>query len=485
MQVKDLVGLLLIPMAISIGVLIACSSKRARDAAFFALTFGMVFNDRLDINFLSREWYRGTTRGFEFSFVDILAISLVVSSILLPRAGEKRWYWPASLGMMLLYFCYAVFSVFISDPKIFGLFELSKMVRGMIVFLAAALFVRSERELRIFILALGCAVALQGLLAIKHRFVLGLERATGSLDHANSLSIYLCMTGPIFVAALNSNLPKYLRVLSVACIVLASVGIVLAVSRAGVPAFAAVMFGATVFCMSWRISLQKIVTGLAVLVGAGTLFYLSWDSLKSRWDGSSIEKELAGNEFENRGQYFVLAKSILREHSLGVGLNNWSWWVSNRYGPKAGARYHNYATIPPALLEAPEIYDIAANFAPPAHNLGLITAGELGWPGLALFVLLWMRWFQMGFRFLFKRSSEAIHRMGIGFFFAVCGVFLQSLTEWVYRQTAVFLTFNIVLGALASLYYLQHQARRKRCAKRVSDQEIAPVSEPATAFAGG
>ena len=109
MQIKDLVGLLLIPMAISMGVLITCASKRARDVAFFLLTAGMVFNDRLDINFLSREWYRGTTRGFEFSFVDILAISLVVSSILVPRAGEKRWYWPASLGLMILYFCYAVF----------------------------------------------------------------------------------------------------------------------------------------------------------------------------------------------------------------------------------------------------------------------------------------------------------------------------------------------------------------------------------------
>src|SRR5262245_49049419 len=200
----------MIPMAMSIGVCLTCVSERARDAAFFLLTMGMVLNDRLDINFLSREWYRGTTRGFEFSFVDILAISLVISSILIPRAGEKRCYWPASLGLMLLYFCYGIFSVAISEPKIFGLFELSKMVRGMIAFLAAALFVRSERELRIFILALGCAVVLQGLLAIKHRFLLGLERATGSLDHANSLSIYLCMTGPIFVAALNSNLPRYL-----------------------------------------------------------------------------------------------------------------------------------------------------------------------------------------------------------------------------------------------------------------------------------
>jgi hypothetical protein len=109
----------------------------------------------------------------------------------------------------------------------------------------------------------------------------------------------------------------------------------------------------------------------------------------------------------------------------------------------------------------------------------LITAGELGWPGLALFGLLWMRWFQMGLTFFRRRSAEAIHRMGIGLFFALCGVFLQSLTEWVYRQTAVFLTFNVLLGALASLYYLRRQAR-KRGHKEVTLEEQA-IPEPSVA----
>ena len=67
-------------------------------------------------------------------------------------------------------FLYACFSVAISDPKLFGLFELSKMLRGMIVFLAAALFVRSERELRMLVVALACAVCWQGLLGLYQRY---------------------------------------------------------------------------------------------------------------------------------------------------------------------------------------------------------------------------------------------------------------------------------------------------------------------------
>src|SRR5215831_12077616 len=64
--------------------------------------------------------------------------------------------------LMLIFFLYGCFNVAISDPKIFGVFELSKMVRGFTIFLASAFFVRSERELRLFIWALGCVVCYEG-----------------------------------------------------------------------------------------------------------------------------------------------------------------------------------------------------------------------------------------------------------------------------------------------------------------------------------
>src|SRR5712671_1173301 len=118
MENKDLIGLVLVVIGVSGGVLLTCIA--------------------------SREFYRGTTRGFEFSLVDILSISLLASLLLVPR-GRSRGYWPASLGLMLLFFCYACFNVGIADPKLFGLFELSKMLRGLTIFLAVAFYVRGER----------------------------------------------------------------------------------------------------------------------------------------------------------------------------------------------------------------------------------------------------------------------------------------------------------------------------------------------------
>ena len=170
----------------------------------------------IDINFASHDWYRGTTRGFEVSLVDVISLSLLASSLIRPRAGEKRWFWPASLGLMLIWFLFASFCVGVADPQIFGLFELSKMLRGLVIFLAAAAYLRTERELRLFILALGTVVCYEGLAAVAERYVYGVHRVYGTVDDSNSLSMYLCTTAPVFVAVITSKLPGYLKLVGAA-----------------------------------------------------------------------------------------------------------------------------------------------------------------------------------------------------------------------------------------------------------------------------
>src|SRR5258706_14173350 len=390
METKDLIGLILIPLAIVGATVVLSAFPKLRPAAFFFMVAAFVISDRLDINFVSRQWYRGTTRGIEFSFVDILALGLVLSWLIAPRPGQKRFFWPASLGLMLAYLAYECFSVAISDPKLFGIFEVSKTIRAIIVFLAGALYIRSEKELRIMVLALGCAVALESVLAVKHKLILHVDRATGTFDHANSLSMYLCMVGPDLVAAINSSFPRYVRVFSTVCIGLAAIGIVMTLSRAGLPIFGMVMLGATLVCMNWTMSFKKIIGALAITLGFTVLLALSWESIKDRWIDSSLKEEMDETQFENRGQYIGLAKVILHDNLFGLGLNNWSYHVSKTYGEKVGSPYEDYDDIPPSVLYSEQIYDWAAKYAPPAHNLALITVGELGLPGLIIFALLWI-----------------------------------------------------------------------------------------------
>jgi O-antigen ligase/polysaccharide polymerase Wzy-like membrane protein len=457
-EIKDVIAFILLAIAAFGGIIVTCLSIRAREAAFFLMIAATVVSDRLDINFLSHFWYRGATRGIEISFVDILALSLLVSSFLFPRRGDARWRWPAGLGLMLLFFLYASASVLGSDPKIFGLFELSKMARGLIFFLAAAAFVRSDRELAILVLALSCAVCLEGVMSIRQRWLLKLDRVAGSLDHANSLSMYLCLTGSIFVAAIHSTLPRFVRRFAGVALAFAALSIVLTLSRAGIPIFALVTLGTAAMCASLRFTFKRLALAVVIAAGIAGLTAKFWGDIEERYTEATLSDEyLNQNLVESRGYYLRVARVIIEDRFFGVGLNNWSYWVSKRYGAELNTPYSNYDDIPPGLANTD---DNNMNFAAPAHNLTALTVGELGVPGALLFLLLWLRWFQLGFPFLWKRNPAPARQIAVGIFFAVLGVFLQSITEWTFRQTPIYLTFHAFLGVLARLHAARRQTKR-------------------------
>lgn len=460
MATKDIIGFALLLLAIPTSVIVCCFTQRLRDAAFFLMLALAPLAQRLDMNFLSQYWYRGTTRGFEFSVMDVLAIGVLAGSVLFPRPGDKRWFWPAGLGLMILFFVYACGNVAGADPKIYGLFELSKMLRGLIFFLAAAMFVRSERELSILVVALACAVCFEGALAVKERLLGGIYRASGTLNDPNSLSMYLCTVSPIFVAAATSTLPKFVRWFSALAIAAASVTVVLTLSRAGIPIFAFMMLGTAAFCVSWHLTPQKIAITALITLAAGGLLGKQLYLIQARWAHDSLEKEYDDpNKFESRGYYLRIAEVIMDDRFFGLGLNNWSFWVSKKYGAQVGTPYENYDD----LNYAPSKEALPAfHYAAPAHCLAALTIGELGWPGLLIFFgLVWPRWLLMGASFFRPRTLEATRRLGVGLFFCTCGIFLQSITEWVYRQEQIFITFHVLIGTLAALYWLKKRESKQ------------------------
>lgn len=462
MQQKDVIAFLILFSAGCGGVLLACLSKRIRDLFFVLIIPAAAVTEYIDVNFVSRDWYRGTTCGFEVSMVDVLSVSLLVSSILVPRRGEKRSYWPASLGFMLMFFAYACFSVAISEPKLWGLFELSKMVRGIIMFLAVAFYVRSERELRLFVFALGLAVLYEGFRGVEQRYVYGIQRVFANLDAPNSLSMYMCMTAPVFVTVLTSRFPRILKIEATCVIMLAFISVLLTVSRAGLVIICLVLLASAVITVSIKVTPQKLGVALLILIGLGGALAKGWKTIDSRFQGDSLRKEYEDKHAMGRGYYIRIAAAIADDHFFGVGLNNWSYWVSNKYGPEQGWNFvaYRYGTAKDPGWTVPVGSNLDNAQAAPAHSLAALTAGELGIPGLLLFTIVWMRWFQMGAGFLWPRTLDPMRRVGIGLFFGTWGIFLQSITEWVFHQSPIYYTFNIMLGVLASLCYLKKQERR-------------------------
>lgn len=473
MKPEHALAMVLIPLATLAAAAAASCFQRVRDVFFFLIVGASVLVERLDVNFFSEAWYRGTTRGVQVSLIEILAAALLLGCWLSRREGERRWFWPGSLGLILAFFAWAVVSVVAADHRLYGLFELSRMFAALLVFLASTAYVRSRREWTLLVAALAAAVAFESAWAIKQHFVTHLDRAVASLTHANSLSMYLCLTVPPLVAFACSGWSRWLRALCAFAAALGTVGILLTLSRAGIPVFTAVVLGTILTCISWRLSFGFFAIRFALLFGLVGVAASFWPQLQQRYAGTSLEEEYLDPTVDGRGIYLRLGQMIAREHVFGVGLNNWSYYVSLTYGPRLGFRFTNYPYLESVYGTADDKLFGDSYLAAPAHNLAALTLGELGIPGLVLFTLLWLRWFGMGAAFLALPREVPMRTVGVGIFFGTLGIFGQSLTEWVYRQTPILFTFYAMLGALASVAAAR---RETKAAERIAQAEPASLA---------
>jgi hypothetical protein len=454
METKSLVFLALCAVTVPTGVALVRRYPRLKDFCAVLLVFGTTEPELSSIHFYSRAWYRGTTRGFELCWLDFLWLFILVDEWRGARPARPRQR-PFSLISMLVFFSYNVLNVSLSEPRLFGLFELSKALRAIMVFLAFAYYVKNERDLRRIVWALSLAVIYEWAWTIYARLILGHARSEGTLSHPNALSMYNLIAVPLLLAVALSDADVRLRRVCGIAAFLGTTSVMFTVSRAGLFSVALLVIAVGLTCGSWRITPRKLAAAALVCVSGGVLYAKLAPSFEARFASEGgLQEEFGGEAYEGRGSFLVLADLISAENFWGCGLNNWSYCVSNRYGPMIGAYYLPYR----GTDEVPPDGPIPANSniddpqAPPGHSLYAITLGETGWPGVILFTWVWGCWLWMAGSFFFKRSAAFRSRFGVGVFFGLAGAFSQSLVEWEYRQTPLLFLLHILLGALAAVY---------------------------------
>ena len=463
MEIRHAIFIVAFILSVPAGTLIALNWKVARDAFLFLLVSGTLVTEYLDINFISRETYRGSTRGIEISFVDILGIILLLTCLLSNRAMNRKLFWPGSLALVIVYYVYCCFSVATSDPQIFGVFELTKIPRGVLIFLAIAWTVRGRDELNIIVLGVAGAVFFGSAIALEQRYIGGFHRVYGPMSSFNEFSQYNSIAGPVLAAAVISNLPFFTRLIAGIGSLAAGVCVMLTISRTGAATYAIVIFGVMAYgtrafmldYMAGKVRITTMGVVCVLILGLGTLGIgvRAGDTIMARFGRVTLTDEYVTND-KGRGMYFRLARLVVQDHFFGVGLNNWSYIITRDYYPRLGIKSVPYTDTDVSFAGLTK-NEVLHMIAPPAHNLGLLTLGELGYPGFVIFGLVWARWFQMGFLFLWKRSNDIMVRFGVGAFFGISGSFLHNFTEYGFRHTSIFFLMHVLIGALASLYYQQ------------------------------
>lgn len=454
MEFKSIIFLCFSLVFVPAGIYVVGRSPWCKDACAFLLLFGTTRYGLVQINFFTREWYRGTTRGFEFCWLDYLWIFILVDEIRRQPPGQRTQR-PYGLIAMGVFVAYNALNAALSEPTLFGMFEVSKMLRGILVFVAVARYVKSARELRILAWALGIAVIYEWGATVHSRIFLGQARASGTLFHPNSLSMYNLISVPVLLAVSLSDASLRLRRLCAVASFLGTTSVLLTVSRAGLVSILVLLASIGLTCGSFRITAKKVAVAFMLLLAGVVLAVKLGPQFQARFSEGTLEKEYEGKANEGRGSYLNLAGLIIDEKFWGCGLNNWSWCVSGRYGPMIGSYYLPYPSVdeaPPLMQRVPVGSNVDAPQAAPGHSLYAITLGETGWPGVILCGVMWLRWMQLTGSFLFRRSAAFVSRFGVGAFFGLVGAFAQSFSEWEIRQTPLFFLLHILLGAVAAAY---------------------------------
>ena len=398
----------------------------------------------------SVETYRGHTKGYEISLIEVLALALIVAAKRTP--GSRITGRIPGLGWYLLWCAASVISLFGSQEPAFSLMAACRFFKGALIFWAAAVYLRDEADLRWAVGALAVAVFHQGLLCLKMRLLDGSWQVKGWFEHQNPMAMWCYMSAlPVLAAALWREVRGPLLYLCLAGYGGAGLCILLSVSRAGLAAYAA--GSVALLVLAWSRGPNARVIGLSVLGALGTVVVslFALDSFHARLSEVAASSEVVEEDLRD-----ILNKqsaAMLKDHPLtGVGWNNFG--VSN-----SRPRGDVYSEI----LEEWDrergftIYDenyYANPLTESLYWLWLAETGSLGFGTFVLFAIMTVWW---ALRNAWCRRGTLMGAVAGGLLVALSICYMHGMVERILTQTKNLSHWLMLAGLVAGM------ERSRRC----------------------
>lgn len=438
------------------GILLANRFKIFERFMVYFIVFSTVMPDSTAINFVSREFYFAMTKGFEISLADLGALVLLGVMVLQRDKYRIRGLPPigwAMLGVIAVGFLSWVTSPMgISVPtaaqehpffipydtfetKFYPLFEISKLIRGFLLFFVIAWYVRQKENLETLLFAIAAATIYIGYLALVDRYVYGFHRIKATLQHPNSLATYMAMVGSFNFASLLTAKSGGRTALYFFAVAMSGVTVLMTISRGGLAALVlglAMCFGLLIWS---NLTLKNVAIILLGLVGATIAVSQALDSLLTRFVG----EQDAASDMEYRMYYNHQAELMAKDKIFGVGLGNFSAFSWDGYA---------------ALVDP----DNPAGT--PAHNVWYLQLGEAGVIGLIAFALMWLRYFSLAIPLAVWRAAGIEKAAAVGALACTAVMHVQAMVQLSYRQTPMFLMLMLCMGIISALTMTWRERRK-------------------------
>ena len=394
------------------------------------------FGKMTSINFISFETYRGPDRGFEITLADLICWSLIV--VLVTKHRDRIQWVPYNTWVLAAFFALSVVSVFSSATPLYGAFTLFKMVRLFLIYWCVSNMMLAGAALDRIWYGFMITAGILTTLALKQKYLEGLYRIQGPFDHSNSVPLFLNLIIPsLLIWALAD---RRLRPWQVGATIVAVLGMTFAVvatfSRAGTALTGAGLILGLMVANTRGRSLRAMTVSAAVFVLMLGGMVKASDAFLNRIKNAPKASEQAREEFN------TAADAMLKDHPGGIGLNNFSDVLTNN------TEYRTGITV---MKNEPQ--------AGVCHHIYKLTAAELGYAGLGLFLLILARFEWRMLRYAWS-GGRLEGLLLAGWALGCLALHLGGLLEWAFRVTPVVQEFMVVAGLAAGVSELSRQGRR-------------------------
>jgi hypothetical protein len=276
----------------------------------------------------SIEEYRGHTKGFEFNYLEAIAMGLALAA-LLERRKDFRFF-PPGLWAWFIWIGVGLLSVPGALNPLYALMPAFKFAKMAFVFLGVFSALHDERDVKAMMRGFAIALIVQLVVCLWERYALGAFRATGWFEHENSMAMWSYMIAlPILGLALSEETARRDMILFFCAFGSAGMVVVLSVSRGALASFgmgtALMMAGSFVQGVTVR---RAVLVVLGVVCGAAVLVKAANTFMERMGVDSSPENDLR----------FVLNQQSAAMHDdhplVGVGWNNFGLANSRPLGMK-------------------------------------------------------------------------------------------------------------------------------------------------------
>ena len=386
----------------------------------------------------SIETYRGHTKGFEFNFIEVIALGLALAAWWEKRRDFR--FFPPGLWAWLLFVGIGLLSIGGAIDPVYALMPAFKFVKMGMVFVGVFAAVHDERDVMAIMRGFAVALLLQLWICMWNRYVHGGFRVMGWFEHQNPMAMWSYMIAlPILALALSKETAPRDVGLFFSAFGAAGLVIVLSVSRAALAAFAVGSVVVMVGTFVQGLTVRRVVLAVFGAV-CGTLVMLK--------AANTFMARMGSDNSPKNDLRFALnqqSAAMHRDYPLaGIGWNNYGLANSRPQGVK-------YSQVMERWEENRGRHIYPENFRanPLTESLYWLMLAEIGTLGFAAFLLFVAvtLWHGLRSSVFFWRTSLGLVLFGVSVALAI--TYLHCQVERVLTQTKNLTTWIIMCAILA------------------------------------